>query len=279
MSPVRAPYAWLFMLGLLQAQWTYTGFDASAHVAEETRDPRRLAPWGMVMSVVVSGVFGYLLILSLTLAIPSIAQVLQGTDASGHPVPAVLTIVRLALGVRAAGAVLALTVLAMWFCGLAAITSVSRSFFALARDNGMPLSSIWSRVNAKLRTPAPAIWLSAALAFVAMIYGGAYSVVTSISVIGFYLAYIAPVYLGWRSKSSWLEKRGPWHLGGASNAVNVLAVIWTVIICVVMVMPPNTRAGWGILSVMGVLFLIHVASGKHKMYKPQWGPEKDSGGL
>ncbi len=278
MSPVRAPYAWLFMLGLLQAQWTYTGFDASAHVAEETRDPRRLAPWGMVMSVVVSGVFGYLLILSLVLAIPSIAQVLQSTDASGHPVPAVLTIVRLALGVRAAGSVLALTVLAMWFCGLAAITSVSRSFFALARDNGMPLSSLWSRVDARLKTPVAAIWLSAALAFLAMIYGGAYSVVTSISVIGFYLAYIAPVYLGWRTKSSWLEKRGPWHLGGASNAVNALAVLWTVIICVVMVMPPNTRAGWGILSVMGVLFLIHVVSGKHKMYKPQWGPEKDSGG-
>ncbi len=273
MSPVRAPYAWLFMLGLLQAQWTYTGFDASAHVAEETLDARRLAPWGMVMSVVVSGVFGYLLILSLALAIPNIAQVLQTTDGSGHQVPAVLTIVRLALGHRAAGAVLALTVLAMWFSGLAAITSVSRSFFALARDNGMPLASIWSRVNARLKTPVPAIWLSAALAFAAMIYGGAYSIVTSISVIGFYLAYIAPVYLGWRTKSSWLGKRGPWHLGGASHIVNVLAVLWTVIICTVIVMPPNTRAGWGILSIMGVLFLIHLATGKHKMYKPKWSSE------
>jgi hypothetical protein len=67
--------------------------------------------------------------------------------------------------------------------------------------------------------------------------------------------------VGQRTKSSWLGKRGPWHLGGASNAVNVLAVLWTVIICTVMVMPPNARAEWGILSVMGVLFLIHVASG------------------
>ena len=147
LSPVKAPYAWLFMLGLLQAQWTYTGFDASAHVAEETTDPRRHAPWGIVMSVVVSGIFGYLLVLSLALAIPNLAQVLQATDASGHQLPAVLTIVRRSLGVRASAAVLALTVLAMWFCGLAAITSVSRSFFALARDNGMPLASTWSRVR------------------------------------------------------------------------------------------------------------------------------------
>ena len=39
----RRPYAWAFLLGLLQAHWTYTGFDGSAHLAEETRDPRRTA--------------------------------------------------------------------------------------------------------------------------------------------------------------------------------------------------------------------------------------------
>jgi amino acid transporter len=276
LSPVRAPYAWLFMLGLLQAQWTLTGFDASAHVAEETLDPRRTAPWGMVLSVVVSGIFGYILILSLTLAIPNLAQVLQTTDASGNPLPAVLTIVRLSLGTRAAVDVLALTVLAMWFCGLAAITSVSRSVFALARDNGMPVASVWSRVNTRLKTPVNAIWLSVVLAFAAMLYSGAYSVVTSISVIGFYLSYIAPVYLGWRRKNTWMNKRGPWHLGGASNAVNILAIGWTVLISTIMVMPPNARAGWGILSVMGVLFLLHVAGGKHKMHKPNWEFSKSS---
>ena len=276
-SPVTAPYACLFMLGLLQAQWTYTGFDASAHVAEETADPRRTAPWGMVMSVVVSGFFGFLLVLSLVRAIPNLAEVLQAKDSSGHLLPAVLTIVQLTLGARAARAVLALTVLAMWFCGLAAITSVSRSFFALARDNGMPLASIWSRVSERRRTPVPAIWLSGGLAFVAMIYSGAYSVVTSISVIGFYLGYIAPVYLGWRKKSSWVHKRGPWHLGRSSNLVNALAVLWTVFICAVMVMPPNTRAGWGIAAVVGILFMLHVASGKHKIYKPQWGGGQEPG--
>ena len=71
----------------------------------------------------------------------------------------------MALGNRAAVAVLGLTVLAMWFCGLAAFTSVSRTFFALARDNGMPLSRIWSRVSITRKTPAAAIWLSAAFAF------------------------------------------------------------------------------------------------------------------
>jgi amino acid transporter len=269
-SPIHAPYAWLFVLGLLQAQWTYTGFDGSAHVAEETLDPRRQAPWGMVMSVVVSGVFGYLLILSLTSAIPSIALVLGATDAGGNPTPAVLAIVDMALGNHAAVAVLGLTVLAMWFCGLAAFTSVSRTFFALARDNGMPFSRIWSRVSVTRKTPAAAIWLSAAFAFLAMVYSGAYSVVTSISVVGFYLSYLIPIYLGWRRKDIWISKRGPWHLGNASNAINGLAILWTLFICTVMVMPPNVRAGAGIVAVMGVLLIFHLVSGEHKVYKPNW---------
>jgi amino acid transporter len=269
-SPIHAPYGWLFVLGLLQAQWTYTGFDGSAHVAEETLDPRRQAPWGMLMSVVVSGVFGYLLILSLTSAIPSISAVLGARDAGGNPTPAVFAIVDMALGNRATVAVLGLTVLAMWFCGLAAFTSVSRTFFALARDNGMPLSRIWSRVSITRKTPAAAIWLSAAFAFLAMLYSGAYSVVTSISVVGFYLAYLIPIYLGWRRKGIWISKRGPWHLGNASNTINCLAIFWTLFICTVMVMPPNVRAGTGIAAVMGVLLIFHLASGKHKVHRPNW---------
>ncbi len=274
-SHIHGPYVWLFMLGLLQAQWTYTGFDASAHVAEETIDPRHRAPWGMVMSVIASGFFGYLLILSLTWAIPDIGRVLGATDPGGHSIPAVLAIVQMTLGSRAGVLVLGVTVFAMWFCGLAACTSVSRSFYAFARDNGMPFSKLWSRISARHKTPALAIWLSAALALAAMIYSGAYSVVTSISVVGLYLSYIIPVYLGWRKKHLWISKRGPWNLGDSSNTVNVLALIWTVGICVIMVMPPNARAGWGIASVMGALLLLHLMSGKHQIQKPQWKLEDE----
>ena len=46
-----------------------------------------------------------------------------------------------------------------------------------------------------------------------MLYSGAYSGVTSISVVGFYLPILIPIYLGWRRKDSWILKRGSWHLG------------------------------------------------------------------
>ncbi len=271
--PVHAPYAWLFVLGLLQAQWTYTGFDGSAHIAEETIDPRRRVPWGMVMAVAVSGIFGYLLVVSLAWVTPDLRQALSTTDASGNTLPAVLAIVRRAIGERAGAGVLALTVLAMWFCGMASVTSLSRAWYTLARDKGMPLWRNWSRINAH-QTPARAIWLSVALAFVALIYSGAYSVVTSISVVGFYVSYIIPVYLGWRAKKQWLTKRGPWHLGRWSNTINLLAMIWTVFICAIMVMPPNTRTGYTIAAVILVLYVLHALSGKHEMRRPAWKLEE-----
>lgn len=276
--PVHAPYAWLFVLGLLQAQWTYTGFDGSAHIAEETIDPRRRAPWGMVMAVVVSGFFGYLLVLSLAWVTPDLQQALNTKDAGGNTIPAVLAIVQRTIGERAGSAVLGLTVLAMWFCGMASVTSLSRAFYALARDKGMPLWQQWSRIGSH-QTPARAIWLAVVLAFVALVYSGAYSVVTSISVVGFYISYIIPVALGWRKKQKVLALRGPWHLGRWSNVINSLAIAWTVFICAIMVMPPNTRAGYTMAGVILVLYLLNLISGKHETRKPSLGDAQETKGF
>src|SRR5207245_2290104 len=102
-------YGVLFCISLLQAMWTFTGYDASAHVSEETRDPSRSAPWGLLLSVAVSGVFGYLLVCGLALAIRPGEL---GAIAADETAP--LAIVRHALGDGAGRGVMALAVVAMW---------------------------------------------------------------------------------------------------------------------------------------------------------------------
>lgn len=57
------------LIGLLMAQYTYTGYDASAHVAEETHDAARAAPRGIVLSVVVSVIAGFVLLVAITWSI------------------------------------------------------------------------------------------------------------------------------------------------------------------------------------------------------------------
>jgi amino acid transporter len=258
-------YGWAFLLGLLQAQWTFTGYDGSCHLSEETIDPRRRVPWGMINAIVISAVAGYLLLGGLTVSIKSIPAVLNAADAAGNHVPAVIAILEQSLGRSAGAAVSLLAVLAMWFCGLATVTSNSRTIYAFARDGGLPGARVWKHVSPTHRTPAPAIWISVTAAFAVAIYSGAYSVVTSISTIGLYLSYIIPVYLGWRARRAhrWQE-RGPWHLGRYSDAVNLAALGWTVFICVMLVMPPNQRAGATMLGLTVGLVLWYVAGERER---------------
>jgi amino acid transporter len=266
------PYWWAFVVGLLQAQWTFTGYDASASVSEETVDPRRRAPWGIVMAVIVSSVVGYLLLIALTLAIRDIPSVLNAHDAAGHEIPAVIAILGTALGARAGALATALAAMAMWFCGLSAVTWTSRVIYAFARDGGMPASAAFKRVSATHQTPAPAIWLSIAIAFAATISSGTYAVVTSISVIGLYLAYIAPVYLAWRARGSSREiPRGPWHLGRFGSAINLVAIAWVVFITVILAIPDNLRAGKTIAGLTVVLAAWYLAAERRRFRGPAFG--------
>ena len=155
----------------------------------------------MVNSILVSAVVGYALLFALTLAIRDIPSSLGATDANGNKIPAVIAILRLGLGARAGSSASALAVMAMWFCGLATLTSISRTLYAFARDGGAPQSGLMARVGSH-RTPSFAIWISAVAAFLAGAYSGAYSVITSISTIGLYVSYIIPVYLGGRALRS-----------------------------------------------------------------------------
>jgi amino acid transporter len=270
-NPNGWPYWWAFVVGLLQAQWTFTGYDASASVSEETLDPRRRVPWGIVMAVAVSSVVGYLLLIGLTLAIKDIPTVLNAVDARGNHVPAVITILVGALGERIGGLFTALTAMAMWFCGLSAVTWSSRTIYAFARDDGMPGSRLWKQVSPKHLTPAPAVWLSVAIAVVATLSSGAYAVVTSISVIGLYFSYISPVYLAWRVRGTAREApRGPWHLGKWGGAINLLAIAWVAFITVILSLPDDMRAGKSMAAVTLLLGVWYVARERDRFHGPSW---------
>ncbi len=272
----RSFYWWAFVLGLLQAQWTYTGFDASAHMAEETEDPRRHAPWGIVLSVAVSGVVGYLLLIALTLAIRGIPGVLAAKDADGNAIPAVIAILDTALGARAGNAMAALASMAMWFCGLSCITSASRALYSLARDEGTPCSRLLRSVNPTHGTPAPAIWAIVLASIAAMVWTKAVPVVTSLSTVALYLAYILPVALGLRARrrgSDW-PKSAVWNLGRYGQAVNVIAIAFAIFICFVLVMPPNQLAGETLGGLLVALALLYVAVARHRYKGPKWSHQE-----
>jgi amino acid transporter len=154
---------------------------------------------------------------------------------------------------------------AMWLCGLASITSMGRMWYAFARDNGMPLSNLIKQIHPTRRTPGNAIIVTCALTIVTCLWAAAFSVVTSISTIALYLAYVIPVFLNWRNRrrrtGEWVSKENaPWNLGKWSLPINVIAMLWTVFICVVFSIPPNESVLWTMLLLAALLILYWFAS-------------------
>jgi amino acid transporter len=235
-----------FMIGLLLAQWTLTGYDASAHVSEETKDPRRAAPWGIFMAVIISVLFGFLMLAAITLSIPDLAQAAAFGDG------ALVELMKLRLGPGMGSLLVASICGAMWLCGVSAMTSASRMVFAFSRDGGLPGHSLWAKISPKYRTPANAIWGLFGFALLLALSVKAYSAVLSIAVIALYLSYGLPiaarVYV--RLSGSKKDEVGPWNLGAFSTPAAVVAVLWIAFITVVFVLPPNDQAG----RIMGALF-------------------------
>jgi amino acid transporter len=251
-----APPLLLFVLALLQAQWTYTGYDASAHLAEETIMARRNTAWGIVLSVAVSAVAGYLMLMILTWCIPNGDVAATAND----PYP-VLYIIDKNLASAFANFLAIVIAGAMWLCGVASVTSMARMWFAFARDDGIPGSRWLRRVGGRHHTPVIATIVTAALSVAICLYAAAWFVVTSISTICLYLAYAIPIYLNmrnrWRGKGeSMSPASAPWSLGRWSQAINAVAVAWVIFITIVFVLPPNELVLWTMLAV-GVLLTLY----------------------
>lgn len=262
------------LLGLLLAQYTFTGYDASAHMTEETHDAAVAGPRGILLSIVVSLIAGWVLLIGVTFAI----QDYDGALASKTGVPPAQIFID-ALGVGGGKLLLLITIGAQLFCGMASVTANSRMIYAFSRDGALPASELWHRINPRTRTPTNAVWLAAGGAFLLGLpylwNATAYAAVTSIAVIGLYIAYVLPTFLRLRRGDAF--ERGPWHLGRWSHLVGVVAVAWVCFISVLFMLPtayPVTLANFNYTPV-AVLAVLGFAGGWWMLSARHWftGPK------
>jgi amino acid permease (GABA permease) len=232
---------YVLLLGLLLAQYTFTGYDASAHMTEETHNAARSGPRGIVMSIVVSLIAGWVLLIGLTFAIRK-AEYSTYLGALVPPAQVIAT----AIGNTGAKLLLLVIIGAQLFCGMSSVTANSRMIYAFSRDGALPGSSLWHQVNKRTRTPTNAIWLAVVGALILGLpylwNSAAYAAVTSIATIGLYIAYVTPTFLRLRQGAGF--QRGPWHLGRWSYLVGTIAVIWVVFITILFMLPTASPITW-----------------------------------
>jgi amino acid permease (GABA permease) len=225
----------VFLTGLLMAQYTFTGYDASAHMTEETRNAAVAGPRGIVWSIIISLIAGWILLIGVTQAIND-ADYATAAGAAGAA-PAVIFID--AIGKNGAALLLLIVIGAQFYCGMSSVTANSRMIYAFSRDGAVPGSQFWHKVNPRTRTPTNSIWFAAVGALILGLpylwNPTAYAAITSIAVIGLYIAYGIPILLRLLAGSKF--QRGPWHLGQWSGIVGWIAVIWIVLITILFVLP------------------------------------------
>jgi amino acid transporter len=241
------------------AQYTFTGYDASAHMTEETRNAAISGPRGIVWSIIISLIAGWILLIGVTQAIND-ADYATAAGAAGAA-PAVIFID--AIGKNGAAVLLLIVIGAQFYCGMSSVTANSRMIYAFSRDGAVPGSQFWHKVNPRTRTPTNSIWFAAVGALILGLpylwNPTAYAAITSIAVIGLYIAYGIPILLRRLAGSNF--QRGPWHLGQWSGIIGWIAVIWIVFISILFVLPQaapgNTLATFNYAPVAVAVVLIY----------------------
>jgi amino acid transporter len=258
---------YVVLIGLLNAQYTLTGQDASAHMSEETHDAASAAPRGIIWSVIISVIAGFILLVAMNVGITpdKVFQAADGTmiDGYAHALGSSTGVPPAQIWIDAIGQTGGILVLfivmgAQFYCGMSSVTANSRMIYAFARDGAIPGSDFWHRINPRTRTPTNSIWLAAVGAFILGVpylwSPVAYAAVTSIAVIGLYVAYITPVTLRLLAGNKF--QAGPWQLGRWSKPVGIVATIWLVFIFILFMLPQALPITLSTFNYTPIVFLV-----------------------
>ena len=241
---------WLLVVpfGLLLTQYTITGFDASAHLSEETSSASKAAARGIWQSIFYSAIGGWILLLCFLFAVPNGAD--GKPDNAGVGGGGVAYLFEHAMSAKWAGIILLISTVGQFFCTTSCMTSASRMTFAFSRDGAVPGSRLWASLSAS-KVPANAVLLVAVVAALItlpalkevnigtdkepLIVPVAFYAVVSVAVIGLYLAFLIPIWLRWRMGDDFVP--GSWNNGQKYRWMNIVAVAEIAIICVYFILP------------------------------------------
>lgn len=267
---------YLFLLCLLLPVYTITGYDASAHTSEETKNAAMSVPKGIVSAVLWSSLIGWIMISAITLAIPDMnAAAAQGWGMFFATINAIMP--------AGLATVLYLGIfIAQLLCGLATVTSASRMLFAFSRDDGMPIGSkALASVSPKFRTPVTAIWTATVLCILYVVLAlsikvagtSIYVIVVNSTLVFLFLSFTIPLVAAMFSygTAKW-PNPGPWALSaGVYKLVTVLSVVGMAVILFIAVAPPNERVLYVVLGFIALALILWVTVENRRFEGPPTG--------
>jgi amino acid transporter len=269
---------YLFLLCLLLPVYTITGYDASAHTAEETTNAATSVPKGIVSAVIWSSLVGWLMICAITLAIPDMnAAAKLGWGMFFGTMDAIMP-----AGLKMV--IYFFILITQLLCGLATVTSASRMLFAFSRDDGVPgASKALATVSATYRTPVNAIWTAAVMCILYVVLAmmikvgetSIYVIVVNSTLVFLFLSFTIPLIAAMLSYGGEKWKTpGPWAMSaGLYKLVTILSVVGMAIILFIAVAPPNERVLYVVAGFIALLVVLWFAVESRRFKGPPVGDE------
>ena len=133
------------------------------------------------------------------------------------------------------------------FVCFTATQSLARTVFAFSRDELVPFSHIWTKIDRRTGTPLYAVWISIFWCIAINLIGlGSYTAIEgvfNICAIALDWSYCIPILCKVIFRQF---EPGPWHMGKWGYVVNVWACTWTLFVSIIFLFPtampvtPNT---------------------------------------
>jgi amino acid transporter len=245
LSDKRSGY--VILVGLAASLYSFSGYEAGAHMAEETRNASRSSALGLLATVLVSAAVGLLYILGIIYSIPRSVGLFSALTTYSAPVPSLFAIVT----GNNVGLILTNVIIAnLFFAGVSSFTVTTRIGFAMARDDAFPGSSFLKRVHPSLKSPIWTVLLVLVIDCMLLLlplatmkldasYGPvAFNAVTSICVIGYQMSYCVPLMLrATTARKTFLQTN--FNLGRAGLVVANLAWVWLFITSLFLFWPTS----------------------------------------
>ncbi|OJJ51420.1 hypothetical protein ASPZODRAFT_56915 [Penicilliopsis zonata CBS 506.65] len=225
-----------FLLGFISVAWTMTDYDGTTHMSEETHDAAVRGPVAIRTAVLVSGLFGWMLTVSICFCLNDFEGILQSP--TGLPAAQIF----FNAGGKTGGTIMwAFATLIQFFTGCSAMLADTRMAYAFARDEALPFSSFLSKVNQYTHTPVNAVWFvvffSVCLNCIAIGSTETATAIFNVTAPALDLSYVSVILAHqiYKSKVKFIE--GPFTLGAWGTPINMVSIIWVLFISTVLFFP------------------------------------------
>ncbi|KAN0087464.1 Amino acid/polyamine transporter I [Tylopilus felleus] len=208
---------WAFILSFTTPMWCLTGSHA--------------APIAIMVGVLGTEILGWLMYIAVSFATYSVPDVLQSQFA--------LTLGEVFLNVLGKKGALALwwsIAVLQYLCGCSQTVDASRVVFAFSRDDALPGSRWWKRVNRYTQTPVNAVWFVILLSVICGLLS--FSVAAFDSIASCVSPHFAPCCLTHASLTVPRRDLGRW-----SRPIGAIAVAWVAFMVVMLLFPYSQTVG------------------------------------